>query len=374
MSIRVICSQCQTELEVSDAAAGKKGRCPACQGVMDIPCAGEDARATTTGGGTGETVFVHCTECGLELEVSATSAGKKGRCPHCHAVTSIPRTGRSLRGAGAADTILVTCQACQTQLRVSANSAGRTGRCPTCHALMPIPAQARPAESPVDEPEPPVHLPAGTIDESPAAAPPRSTTRYVPAVEERSKEREPEPERPAATVVAKNSIDENSLLLLPPVEQTPLAIVGEPVPEAAAAALPQETPVPPPPVIDRKKSVVAPSARPVPPQLIKPPQERAAVPSQVARARLGAAMETELESMSSLTPIVSLTTPSPAPSSPAAAAPSASPSADARAKAKAPPPVMMPPPVLLASSPGVPKPTPIQPAGAPAQEPPPNTT
>ena len=155
MSIRVICSECQSELEVSEAAAGKKGRCPTCQAVMEIPRAADPGglRVAPSGG----VIFVHCLKCGLQLEVSAASAGRKGRCPQCRELMSIPRVDeRDLVHDGAQDSLVVTCQKCNTQLQVSASAAGKMGRCPQCRGVMPIPAAEEGAQetmTPVPQPE-----------------------------------------------------------------------------------------------------------------------------------------------------------------------------------------------------------------------------
>jgi phage FluMu protein Com len=42
MPIAVVCSHCEKNLKVADAAAGKKVRCPACKGVITVPAAEEE--------------------------------------------------------------------------------------------------------------------------------------------------------------------------------------------------------------------------------------------------------------------------------------------------------------------------------------------
>lgn len=42
MPISIVCSHCEKNLKVADAAAGKKLRCPACKGVITVPAAEEE--------------------------------------------------------------------------------------------------------------------------------------------------------------------------------------------------------------------------------------------------------------------------------------------------------------------------------------------
>jgi Zn-dependent protease with chaperone function/DNA-directed RNA polymerase subunit RPC12/RpoP len=195
VSIHVICSHCQAELEVSDAAAGKKGRCPACQAVMEIPRAAGNGSPMASGDG--DTILVHCSECGMQLQVSAASAGRKGRCPRCQAVMPIPAA------AGAT--------------RAPAEKSGKT---------------AAPSVK-TDEPRPMV-----------------SSTRYVRTENERPKVREKRVEEIKPVKI----VDEDSLLLLPPGESPATRPDAEPAPVPApplierkkpAAAGPPSKPVPP---------------------------------------------------------------------------------------------------------------------------------
>jgi len=51
MSIKITCKMCSKELEVPDAFAGKKGKCPHCFEVLDIPTAGQAAVQQAAGNG-----------------------------------------------------------------------------------------------------------------------------------------------------------------------------------------------------------------------------------------------------------------------------------------------------------------------------------
>ena len=249
-------------------------------------------------------ISVVCTHCQTTLEVSDAFAGKKGRCPTCQAVVDIP---------AASDTIVVTCQECHAQLEVAASFAGKMGRCPACQAVMPIPGIASgPAPPPArEEPElaakPSVRL---------------STTRYVPYEEERPRPKPAErtAEKPPEQLAPLRMVDEEALLQLPPCE--PATTLVEIT--AAAAALTMQVPAarPPPPRVSRHKLPVAAA-----------PLSQSAAPAAAARARLEAAIESEvLESLSAAAPMPPSATPAPS-----------DPTAELPPKRKQPP-VLIPPP------------------------------
>lgn len=338
---------------------------------MEIPRAGGNGSAKAAGG---DAIHVQCTECGMELTVSAASAGRKGRCPRCQAIMPIPHAGQSSTEQRD-DTIVVTCQECHAELQVAAECAGKKGRCPNCKAVMSIPALAgkTPAEPSVKS-----NGPAARTDSAPVMPdsprrqadvanvktdrpivkteqprPMVTTTRYVPAMSEEAQPREKRREESKPTKV----VDENSLLLLPPGEAPSPPLAPDQRPAAPAA---HQTPLPAPPVVTPKKPppAAAPPPKAVPPQLIKPPVQNAALPPQLAAAP--AAGPVDLQPIQPLTPLTPLTPVQPAPAGPlpqvAALPPAAttSPPAASTASPAADPPAAIPrkPPVATAPPPG----------------------
>jgi DNA-directed RNA polymerase subunit RPC12/RpoP len=74
--IKLACATCKTDLEVDDALAGRKSKCPHCQTINDVPYPDFYSFA--------------CPSCGKELDVSADSLGKMVKCPHCGVSTFTP--------------------------------------------------------------------------------------------------------------------------------------------------------------------------------------------------------------------------------------------------------------------------------------------
>jgi phage FluMu protein Com len=85
-------------VRVPAAHAGKKGKCPHCQAIMQIPTATTKAAASAKSGGqggaasakSGGPISFHCPSCSRLVKTPAAAAGKKGKCPHCAAVVQIP--------------------------------------------------------------------------------------------------------------------------------------------------------------------------------------------------------------------------------------------------------------------------------------------
>ena len=91
------CQQCRQTVRVPATAAGKKGRCPHCQEVVQIPEQSQPPavpQQTTTQTAAPESangkIEFDCQQCRQTVRVPATAAGKKGRCPHCQEVVQIP--------------------------------------------------------------------------------------------------------------------------------------------------------------------------------------------------------------------------------------------------------------------------------------------
>ena len=121
-----------------------------------------------------------CQCCRATVRVPVANAGKKGRCPTCREVIQIPRP--ELEPAAplpspiakaapiAADAIEFACTSCQATVRVPRANAGKKGRCPSCREVVQIPA-LRTQPSPAPQPAP-VALPKPAPPKPPIAKPP----------------------------------------------------------------------------------------------------------------------------------------------------------------------------------------------------------
>jgi hypothetical protein len=167
-------------MRTPDSAAGKKGKCPHCGAVMQIPARSAGPRDDTRGPAPksvasakkpapvvrseGDRIEFPCPQCTAPVRTPASAAGKKGKCPSCGAVVPIPKptvrpasgdekktgTGQTSRRPSAAtkggSTIDFHCPECKKRIRTPLSAAGKKGRCPKCGAIMRIPA-ARAARS-----------------------------------------------------------------------------------------------------------------------------------------------------------------------------------------------------------------------------------
>lgn len=89
MPIEFPCSTCGQLVRTPETAAGKKGKCPHCAAIVEIPLRSqrtEDRRQGTAG----VTISFPCESCGETVRTPMSAAGKKGKCPHCQAVVQIP--------------------------------------------------------------------------------------------------------------------------------------------------------------------------------------------------------------------------------------------------------------------------------------------
>ena len=192
MAIEFFCPGCGKLMRTPDETAGRKGRCPSCSLKVQIPLTsvasnsssspviklGETPRVSpqTTVRLTPNIEFA-CQSCGKELSVPAASAGKKGKCPHCSAVMTIPERSVPVETKSAAPSqpagrwrgtpqpkpkpvaavkksppasapspapqagakIEFSCERCGRVVRVAAAAAGQKGQCPQCKSVMMIP-------------------------------------------------------------------------------------------------------------------------------------------------------------------------------------------------------------------------------------------
>lgn len=92
MSISVTCS-CGKALNVPDSFAGKKGKCPHCKTVLDIPAQGEAPGAKTETKEV-EQVEFRCPKTGKRARLPKALAGASVVCPICGEVHSISKSER----------------------------------------------------------------------------------------------------------------------------------------------------------------------------------------------------------------------------------------------------------------------------------------
>lgn len=83
---------CGARMRVPAAKAGKRGKCPKCGAVLDIPAASEpegpvSAEPVVTDDGR---IKFACDSCGKSLKVPQEAAGRRVKCPKCSAAVTVP--------------------------------------------------------------------------------------------------------------------------------------------------------------------------------------------------------------------------------------------------------------------------------------------
>jgi phage FluMu protein Com len=89
------CGNCGKVMRTPAQAAGKKGKCPACEHVFTIPAAGGSGASGATGAAAASAaargpIEFACSNCGHTVKTPGSAAGKKGKCPRCQAIIDIP--------------------------------------------------------------------------------------------------------------------------------------------------------------------------------------------------------------------------------------------------------------------------------------------
>jgi phage FluMu protein Com len=194
MPIEFSCTACGQLVRTPDSAAGKKGKCPHCGTIAQIPFAsppsavagltplahpvakpksqvtgfgGQKPVASSQGPAAGSTAAVisfPCGSCGQTVRTPMSAAGKKGKCPHCQAVVQIPGGAAPAAPATAGMTSLAP---------LPSQQAGPTAAKPT----QPGPWKGSSAPARPTRPAPP---PAEEIEELPTLTPIDSTPGLTP--------------------------------------------------------------------------------------------------------------------------------------------------------------------------------------------------
>ena len=115
--ISFTCSSCGRTISVDEKYSGKKGKCPKCGGIVTVP-----ARSTV--------IVFHCRNCEHKIKVPGKYGGKKGKCPKCHELVVIPSLEKEK--AVAEKMVSVTCQMCGQVIEVPEHSSETFIECPSC--------------------------------------------------------------------------------------------------------------------------------------------------------------------------------------------------------------------------------------------------
>ena len=91
--IRFQCNKCDRTIKVSDAYAGKRGKCPACGTSITVP--GSDVEMALVGASTKTATAVQhvrftCAMCDKPVKVSGRLVGKTIECPNCKCYLDVP--------------------------------------------------------------------------------------------------------------------------------------------------------------------------------------------------------------------------------------------------------------------------------------------
>ena len=100
MAIEFTCPNCHQHVRTPDSAAGKKGKCPHCLAIVLIPAviapgnppapAPKPAPRAATAS---DVIEFACPTCQKSVRTPPSAAGKKGKCPHCQTIVQIPEAG-----------------------------------------------------------------------------------------------------------------------------------------------------------------------------------------------------------------------------------------------------------------------------------------
>ena len=129
--IRFSCEHCGHKMGVEEAHIGKRGKCPACGTIVTVP-----AESTL--------VEFDCGDCGRRLAVPKIQSGKKVVCPNCQKVIFVPAGGET--PAVSIGVVRFTCSTCKWQIEEPESSRGKLVECPHCHNYGAVPSVEIPSQ------------------------------------------------------------------------------------------------------------------------------------------------------------------------------------------------------------------------------------
>ena len=119
--IKFACGRCGRLIRVDAKYAGKKGKCPKCGNIVTVP------KESTI-------ISFLCGQCGHQIEVPEVHAGKKGKCPKCGNAVVVP--ARKEKPIDGAEVVAVTCSMCGKIIESAGSSQGPVLECPACGAYL----------------------------------------------------------------------------------------------------------------------------------------------------------------------------------------------------------------------------------------------
>jgi len=129
--IRFSCEHCGHKMGVEETHVGKRGKCPACGTIVTVP-----AESTL--------IEFDCGDCGRRLAVPKIQSGKKVVCPNCQKVIFVPAGGET--PAVSIGVVRFTCSTCKWQIEEPESSRGKLVECPHCHNYVAVPSAEIPAQ------------------------------------------------------------------------------------------------------------------------------------------------------------------------------------------------------------------------------------
>ena len=167
------CPSCSATMDIPSASA-PQANTPAAP--TSDSSSSEQGKGTESQG-TSDRIEFPCPKCSQPVRTPVSAAGKKGKCPSCGEVVQIP-----LESPDAPQTevkpsakIQFRCPGCQKRLRMPANVAGKKVKCPACSAVLSIPSstkkksrsEAQPGLAPLPDAAPGL----APLDDAPGLAP-----------------------------------------------------------------------------------------------------------------------------------------------------------------------------------------------------------
>ncbi len=129
--IRFCCEHCGHKIGVEETHVGKRGKCPACGTIVTVP-----AESTL--------IEFDCGDCGRRLAVPKIQSGKKVVCPKCENVIIVPAAGET--PAVSIGVIRFACSTCKWQIEEPESSRGKLVECPHCKNYVAVPSAEIPAQ------------------------------------------------------------------------------------------------------------------------------------------------------------------------------------------------------------------------------------